>query len=192
MRSKLFVLLILFASANAQAIPTDSWYLHGSYYSQNALYKTTSEKTSQASMLGQTYFPLGVTYTTNLWGYVFSPRLEYTLIPTKAPGGAADKTILLLGLPFGSNFYESWDWDFGPAITMYTVKGAGGTKVLNNGGTTATFAQPGSTVSSLLLSLTTSVGYNTTSMRFSLGTNINGAFSNKRSFDLFLMIQYKL
>jgi len=187
------LLLSLWWTSPAHAIQNDRWYMSLSMYSQNSFNKTTKSPDGSTSALGQTYYPLGVSYALTAGQLSsFNPSLEYTLIPRTSRDGGTKASLLIITLPYTETFWQNWDWSVGLSIIQYTLKGKGGTKQLNNGTGTATFGIPGRKVSTLNFATMLGVGYNLESFRFQLGTNILAMMSSdRRSMDLFFMLQYK-
>lgn len=181
-------------STRAFAIENDRWYVGASLYTQNSLSKTTKSADGSKSFLGQMYYPLGVSYAVAAGSEsAFVPTFEYTLLPRTSKDGGVKATLMMLTLPYTEKFLESWDWSVGLTTIYYNLKGKGGTKQLNNGTGTATFALPGRSVSTINFATHLAVGYNYEDFRIQFGTNILATLSkDRRSFDIFLMLQYKL
>ncbi len=191
---RILSIVLALVSTRALAIENDKWYVGASYYSQNSLSKTTKSADGSKSFLGQTYYPIGVGYAVTTGAEsAFVPTFEYTLLPRTSKDGGTKATLMMLTLPYTEKFAESWDWSVGITTIYYNLKGKGGTKQLNNGTGTATFALPGRSVSTINFATHLAVGYNYEDFRFQFGTNILAILSKeRRSFDLFLMLQYKL
>ena len=191
---KILSILVMLISSRAFAIENGKWYAGVSYYTQNSLSKTTKSADGSKSFLGQTYYPLGVSYAVAAGSdSAFVPTFEYTLLPRTSKDGGTKATLMMLTLPYTEKFLESWDWSVGLTTIYYNLKGKGGTKQLNNGTGTATFALPGRSVSTINFATHLAVGYNYEDFRFQLGTNILALLSKeRRAIDLFLTLQYKL
>lgn len=191
---RILSIIFVLASPRALAIESDKWYVGASVYTQNSLNKTTKSADGKSSMLGQMYYPLGVSYAVATGSEsAFVPTFEYTLLPRTSKDGGVKATLIMLTLPYTEKFAETWDWSVGITTIYYNLKGKGGTKQLNNGTGTATFALPGRSVSTINFATHLAVGYNYEDFRFQFGTNILATLSNdRRSFDIFLMLQYKL
>lgn len=187
------LLFSLWWTSPAQAIESQRWYVGVSYYSQNTMNKTTKSPDGKGSTMGQTYYPIGLGYAFTAGPQSsFVPSLEYTVIPRTSPDGGTKASLMMINLPYVERFGQDWDWTLGLSLIRYTLKGKGGTKVLNNGSGTATFGLPGRTVTTMNYATQLAIGYNLESFRFQLGTNILAMLSNdRRAYDLFLMLQYK-
>lgn len=122
------------------------------YYSQNVLNKTAAKDDGSTGLLGEPSYPLNLKFDYSLTSDLFlAPVLSYTVMPRATPGDSAKVTIAHLVFQFGKNFggggSSTFDWYVGPGLISYEIKGAGGTTVLSNGTTTATFAVPGKNIS---------------------------------------------
>lgn len=162
------------------------------YFSQNVLNKTSQKETGEAGFLGTASYPLTVKYDKAFGGdWFFSPELTYTLIPRSTPGDTAKVTTQHLLFQFGKNGGSSWDWFVGPGLIQYTYKGAGGTAVLNNGTSTATFAVPGK--NSTVTQVTANVGGSFSFGNSRIGVELiieNLMSSSKRTQSLLLGYSY--
>jgi hypothetical protein len=192
----IFVALV-FAGLPALAFKKDAVTLGLGYYSQNALGKTTSSTDSSPGILGAASFPLYLKY--DWWvmtDWYVSPQFTYTPIARSSAGGSAKTTMMMLSLPVGANFGFTadthWDWSVGPALVQYTVKGAGGTTVLDNGTTTATFAVPGETKTMRNITLNAGSSFNFLyAHRVAVDMILEGLFSNKRSESIMISYGYQ-
>lgn len=190
---KILIFLSLQISSLAFAVTPETWYFGASYYAQESLSKSTTSVDGTGAGLGQAHYPLSVAYPTTFWGIPLMPKLDYTLLPRSNTGETTKSTMLILSMPYYSNISESWDYSFGLAFLVNQIKGEGGIKVLNNGGSTANFAVPGDTSTSIVAAVQGGIAYNYSAMRFELGTYLQGLLSNeRRTFDVYLSFQYKL
>ena len=187
--------LFVFINANfAFAFKDKNFSIGLGYYSQNSLGYVSTKDNGKSSFLGPTFTPLNLRYDSNFSSdWFLSPQLSYTFIPRNLEGNTGKISFLHLALQFGKNISDSgnltWDIYGGPGLIRYDIKGAGGTTVMNNGTSTATFAVPGGT--GVVQKLTTNLG---TSMAFgksifSFDVIIENAFSNKKRTES-LMLSY--
>lgn len=171
---------------------TNTYSVGLGYYSMNANGKTTSSATGSANAMGTTFFPFffGYFYEVSASFFVV-PQIQYSLMPRSGEDGVKS-SIMKLDLPLGGNIGQGpdFDWQFGPSIEMYTVKGPGGTKVLNNGSSTSTFARPGRSVTARTLSFKSGLGYTIQSWRTSFDIYWAAALSEKRSISYLLSVGY--
>jgi hypothetical protein len=193
--TKLVLFLLVFAIAQRSYAFADRSYSLGlGYYSQNVLNRTANKESGETSFFGDTLYPL-----TFKFDYAFStswfiaPQLNFTPLSRKAPADTAQVTLLQLSLLFGKNFESSssWDWYFGPGILQQTIKGAGGTTLLNNGTSFSTFAVPGRSVDTRKLALIIGSAWTKDRSRWAFDFFIENTFSSsKRAQSMMLSYSY--
>lgn len=167
------------------------------YYSENFLFKTADSDTGTTGLLGEASYPLVLKYDMVLKGNWFiAPQLSYTLLPRKTNGSTADVTNAHLIFQFGKNFSMNrnnvWDWSFGPGYLYQSIKGKGGTMVLNNGTGTSTFAVPGNTSTIQKVTINGGVSYSFLNYRVGFDLFFLNFFSNtKRSQNFMINFTYQ-
>ena len=167
------------------------------YYSQNVLNKVAQKDDGSTGVLGEPNYPLTLKYDHSLsMDWFMAPQLSYTILPRNTPGDSAKISITHLVFQFGQNLRgassSTWDWYIGPGIINYEIKGVGGTTVLNNGTSSATFAQPGR--SSTVRKLTSNIGGSINFAQTRIGLDLiieNLASSQKRTESLMLSYAYQ-
>jgi hypothetical protein len=190
--------LITGTASSSLAFRNHEWTLGLSGYSQNAGGRTTNTDEGKPSFTGALS-----TLVTTQWTWAvgnssfFSPLLMVTGAARNSAGDTAQNTLVILGLPFGGNFLGKqntvWDWEVGPAVVQQTIMGPGGLKELNNGTTTATFAQAGRTTVSRTWALYAATNFQWARFRSGLYTAIQDPFSNqRRTFNLGLVMSLAL
>lgn len=189
------VYLCLLASRSF-AFVDNSFNVGISYFSQGVPNKISTQDSGKSSFLGTTYLPFKLQYDWLVFdGWFFAPQLSYSFISRSLSGDTGKATMTSLVLPFGKNLESgsSWDWYVGPGLIQYEYKGAGGTKVMNNGTSTASFAIPGrdSTVKKITMNLGGSYIWGPS--RLAMGLVFENFFSDKkRTQDLVLSYTYQL
>ena len=124
----------------------------------------------------------------------FSPALLYMpdfLLPYKAPSGLSKSTYMILELPATWTPMPTFSLEMGLALMRYTIEGAGGTTVLNNGNSSNSFAVPGSnqTATTIGALLGPSLIYN--DFRFTLDLLAESPLSSaKRTLSLMFSINW--
>lgn len=164
------------------------------YYAQNSFGLTAKDEAGKAGFLGPSFTPLNLRYDSNFSSEWFlSPQLSYTIVPRNLEGSTGKVSFMHFILQFGKNIKDSgsqtWDIYAGPGLIRYDIKGAGGTTVMNNGTSTATFAVPGgsSSVQKLTTNLGTSLSFGKS--LFSFDIIVENAFSSKKRTEN-LMLSY--
>ena len=179
MKHFLALAITLFVCSQSNAYSSGSWWSGLGYYSENALNETASDATGKKGFLGTANYPLIVKYDyamTSTW--FVAPQLNYTLFPRKTKGDGATVTINHIVFNFGQNA-NGFDWSFGPGILRETIKGKGGTTVLNNGNSTSTFANPGRSVTTQNITLDFGAGIENGKFRYGLDLYFVAPFSSK-------------
>jgi hypothetical protein len=172
---------------------TEGWFVGASYYAQSSIFKTTQSADGSSSILGAGMIPFSATWSTKFWEYALAPKLEYTLIPRDSTGGSIQSTLMILSFPHYVPLEgPAGDYSYGLAFLQYTIKGGGGIKTLNNGTGTANFAVPPDSVTSTTVALRASLGLNFPLGHAEIGTFLEGAFTDRRTFSLFFNFDYKL
>ena len=176
--------LLLSLSVKVQA----AHFVGISYFAQNSLYKSTSKDSGAGDLFGHTaLFPFTYTYDTEFgYGWNFSPQLQWTLIPHDS--STYKSSMMLLNFPVGSVISNNWSWYAGPGLMYYTIKGSGGTKLLNNGTGTATFAVPDQTVTMKTITTDLGMAFKSGGLRLAFGTLMDSFLSTtgKRNYNLYL------
>ncbi len=133
-------------SANSSRAGNHQFYLGLDTYARSVS-KTSSVESGTKDLLSPLQFPF-------LFGYAYKlssesrlmTEIDYTLFPKKGPDGGTEENHLLVRLPYAQNFGASnIEWKAGIAFHQTTLKGKGGTTVLNIGSGMATFYLPDST-----------------------------------------------
>lgn len=196
------IILILFnyiilSLSDAVAFKSQSFFGGIGYYSQNFFNEITQKDNASTSLFGETSYPITFRYETSLApAWFMGTQLSYTLLPRTNTGNTTKVTITHLTLLFGNNFVgpflSGWDWAIGPGLLKYDISGPGGTKDLNNGTGTATFAIPGNTSTSQKIS--TNFGISRTFDRSRIGLDLifESFFSSeKRTQNLMISYSYQ-
>lgn len=170
-------------SQNLLAFKDKSLDFGVAYFSQAVPNKITTDDSGKSSLMGTTYLPFKLQYNTNVYDQWFwAPQLSYTVIPRSLTGDTGKVTLMHLGLPFGKNFesWSGWDWYVGPGLIYYEYKGAGGTKVMNNGTSTANFAIPGNSSTVKKITWNAGAGFSFGASRLDIAVIFENFFSNKK------------
>jgi hypothetical protein len=187
-------LFVVLTPLTAFAYSPSTFYAGLGFYSQNALQRTTISDDGKASIYGTRSLPLVFKYDIQLSSDLyFSPEFTTSYLYPRWTGDGGQKvTLTHLAFPVGAAIGSSgWDWSAGLGILNIEIKGSGGTKQLNNGGSTATFAIPGRTVTTRTVTLNGGLAYNEAG-RWGLDLIIEGALSsNKRSQSFMFSYLYK-
>lgn len=192
---RLIVITILMGCVSLQtwAFSDRTFYLGVGYFSENSLGRITQKPSGQkSSVFGTITYPLLLKYDWKIGtDFFFSPQLTYTIFNRKSAGDSAEVQIWHLMLPFGKNFsFSNFDWFVGPGWLSRSIKGAGGTTELNNGGSVSTFALPGRVVASKVITWNAGISYNTNPHRFAFDLMVEGMASSKRTFDMMFSYAY--
>lgn len=194
MKNLVFVITMMFSLVSSAA-SLDGFYAGLGLYAQNSLGKTTKAADGAGSFMGAFSLPVSLRYVyefASSWSA--APTLFYTPIGRASGGTTATTTFFHLSLPASlrlSGSGREFELFFGPGISMYQIKGAGGTKTLNNGTTTSTFAVPGGSSTSKLVTLDFGGAWVEDPHRLSLEAFVEGAGSSeKRSFNVIATYMY--
>ncbi|MFZ3229822.1 MAG: hypothetical protein WA160_06430 [Pseudobdellovibrio sp.] len=194
--SKITLLVFfLLSTIPAFAFTNKTFSVGFGYYSENFLYKTSQKDDGKTGLLGEPSYPFNFKYDSTLSSdWFISPQLSYSFLTRATPGDTAKITMTHLVFQFGKNVITTgkWDWYVGPGYMQYIIKGAGGTTVMNNGSTTATFAVPGR--SSTIRKLSTNLGGSYVFESSRLGVDLiveNLMSSTKRSQSFMLSYAYQ-
>lgn len=188
-------LIILFSAGTAQAFSDKTFSIGLGYYSDNVLNKITQKETGAASLLGTTEYPLILKYDWRLnQNYLMAAKLSWSLLGRKGVGDTVKSETMHLYFPIGKNISgTNWDWSVGPGILRQTLKGAGGLTQMSNGTGTATFAVPGRSVTTQVLTLNFGTTYTVGVSNFGLDLITEGAMSSsKRTYNLMFSYAYNL
>ena len=147
-------------SSFSPATKRHAFYVGLNTYSKSIL-KTTSTSTATKDLLSPIQFPqlLGYTYAFNYRSrlVVF---LDYTLLTKSGPDSNQKETNLLLRTAYSQVIQKSdWEWKAGLLIRQTKIIGEGGTLILNNGSSTATFYSPGNTSTSNIFASEIGINY---------------------------------
>lgn len=165
--------LLCAAPFSAHSFESNAFRFGVGSYAQNSMGKTTRSADASPAAIGLSSYPLFVKFDyllTTSW-YI-SPFLSYTPLARSSAGDAAETTTLQLWLPFGTDLYRYdqfvWDWQFGPGISVYNIKGKGGVETLSNGTSTAQFARPARSVNvqTVVFEIGTAVYYSNSRLGF--------------------------
>jgi hypothetical protein len=195
---KLFLLLLLstatWTSVECLAFSQNSLHFGLAFFSENSIKKITQTKTGVGSTLGTTTYPVLLKYDFKLGNtFFFAPTLTYTPMQRSDAANSAKVTAWQLILPLGTNLASSkFDWYIGPGTLNRTIKGSGGTTVLNNGAGTATFSLPGRSVTSQVYTVNAGTSVSFGNSRLGLDAFVEGAMSDKRTYDLMLSYAYAI
>lgn len=185
------VLLSIFFSFQSMAYQNQSGYLGLAYVSENSFSKITKSDTGATSFMGTTDIPLMGRMDFNMSKDLFiSPRLTYGLLGRKGSESTITATNLHIYAPIGKNFSgNKYDWGIGPGILRRSLKGKGGTTVLNNGNDTSTFAVPGREVVTQTVTMNFGVSGNFGMITAGADLITEGlASSSKRTYSLMLSL----
>ncbi|MCC6277952.1 MAG: hypothetical protein IT289_08570 [Oligoflexia bacterium] len=195
LRLSQFVCCSLFLFQPAYGLKQNSFY-GGIGLLSHSLGKVANSGSGETVLVGPLYYPLFIQSYFKLSNQWFvGPQLGYTVFGRTSNDGGTKFTYLYLNVPFGKTFGGddgAFDWNFGPGLWVYTASGGGGTKVLNNGTSTATFGVPGTSQSSKTLSLNGGLGYSLDYFRFGADLILEGFLSNRRSFSVLISISTHL
>lgn len=190
----LAIVAVMLSSPIAHAASLDGYYLGLGLYAQNSFDKTTKTDDGAGALLGAYSFPVAIRYVQSVSGsWSIAPALLYTPIPRSSGGSTATTTFLHLSIPASyewSGNSREFEFFVGPGLSMYSMKGAGGTKQLSNGTGTSTYAVPGGTSTSKLVTLDFGAAWNENPHRLSFEIFVEGAASEKRSFNLLATYMY--
>lgn len=189
------LLIALLLNEQAQAFTSGHWWSGLGYYSENVINEVANKNDGSKGFLGTAdNFPLIFKYDWAMTpNWFLAPQLNYTPIPRETKGGGAKVTIMHLNFKFGQNFSSSFDWSLGPGILRETLKGNGGTTVLENGTSTATFSNPGREVTFQKISLDFGGGFTTGRYHWGLDLFFLSPFSSKeRTQNLMFSVTYDL
>jgi hypothetical protein len=161
------------------------------------LTREVSSESGNTSLMGTTYYNLRLQYHLPVTNQIlFSPELDYmpaTWFARKSPDGNQTSKLSYLLLPATYQLTPVVDLSGGLALVEYTIKGNGGTTVLNNGGTTSEFGLPGRTVTTRTLAWVFGSGFTYNRVRGGLNLLINAPLSNdKRTLSLALYAGYPI
>ena len=188
------LLLLSFHASSARAMSRYS--VGAGVYNQSSFGKTTNASDGSPGTLGAMSFPIGLMYSgmvSDTFG--IAPSVWYTTLARSSGGGTAKTTMMHLSIPLTyaltSGSVGEFDVLFGPGLLMYSIQGAGGTKVLNNGTSTSTFGIPGNTASVRTLSADLGIDWLFGQCRLGLDFAIEGAAStDKRTINVALNFLY--
>jgi hypothetical protein len=188
----IFFSLIFVLNSQSQAASGGQTAVGFGYFSHNAFFQTTHADSGAPSILGNAYFPLVLRHDISLGtDSFFSPRLIWTPLADDDPDDV-ETSFLMLDMAYVKNWNAEWDWSLGLAFFRYSLKGPGGSVVLDNGTGTATFGRPGRevTINQFLISATTS-----RKMPFGdvlCGLYMTDLISEKRAISFMLSVQFNL
>ena len=187
------VAIFFVASFNSAARPAGSHLFGLSNYSRNMMRVTESEDASP-DFLGNTDLQILLQYryfyqlTDTI---LIMPRIGYSIIPRENRDGAAKTSLLMLSVPVTQPFSENWEWSYGASYIQQTIKGNGGTVVLNNGNETATFYRPTGTSVSNYFSVDFGISKNFGAFQVDLELILVSLLTERRSYNLLLSFGYQ-
>ncbi len=184
---------ILMFAAPTNAFSDKAFSAGLGYYSDNVLNKITQKETGAASLTGTTEYPLILKYDWRLnQNFLMAAKLSWSLLGRKGVGDTVKAETMHLYFPVGKNISgTSWDWSVGLGILRQTLKGAGGLTQMSNGTGTATFAVPGRSVTTQVMTLNFGTNYTMGKSNFGIDLITEGAMSStKRTFNLMLSYIY--
>lgn len=187
----LFLLFCLIPSA-AHAKADRNWIDIGFSATSYQLNRQASEDSGKTSVAGTSFYHLYLQGNLPLGkSFGFSPNLRYgSPFTVKSPDGGSTSSLTALGLPL---LYKKGAFAFGggPMLLRYEINGKGGTIVMNNGNSQATFGLPGNKVATTTTALTLTSQVDWKSLLFGLDIVIHGMGSaEKRSTSLALALAY--
>lgn len=162
------------------------------YFSQNFLNETTQNQAGTTSLLGEANYVLNLKYDASIFSdWFLAPQLSYTPSPRQSSGSSAKVTLTHLSFLVGKNINSEFDWYAGPGLLQEDIKGNGGTVILNNGTTYATFALPGSSSTARKVTMNLGSSCLLGSSRVALDLSFESAFSSsERTQHLMLSYAY--
>lgn len=187
------LLFVLFSAISAHAFSDKAFSVGIGYYSDNVLSKITQKETGAASLTGTPEYPLILKYDRSInQNYLMAAKLSWSLLGRKGVGDTVKSETLHLYFPIGKNISKtSWDWSIGPGILRQTLKGAGGITQMSNGTGTATFAVPGRSVTTQVITVNFGTSYTAGRSNFGIELVTEGSMSStKRTFNLMLSYAY--
>ena len=191
---KSIIVFALLISAHLSHAFSDKRFSAGfGYYSDNILSKITTKETGTGSLSGTTDYPLILKYDWRISAnYLMAAKFSWTLLGRKGVGDTVKAETMHLYFPIGRNFSgTNWDWFVGPGLMRQTLKGAGGLTQMSNGTGTSTFAVPGRSVTTQVVTLNVGTTYSVGVSNFGLDLITEGAMSStKRTFNLMLGYTY--
>lgn len=135
-------------------------YFGLSAYSKSIM-KSTSTSSASKDLLSPIQFPFLVGYT---YAFNFNERLavflDYTLLTKSGPDSNQKENNLLLRSAYSRLFGKSdFEWKAGLLFKQTQIVGEGGTLILNNGSSTATFYSPGQMTTSKIFATELGINY---------------------------------
>lgn len=189
------ILAFIFSNTLAFGFSENTFSAGLGYYSDNMLSKITEKETGAASLLGTPDYPLILKYDFRVGSnFMAAAKLSWSVLGRKGVGDTIKSETMHLYFPIGKNISgTNFDWFVGPGIMRQTLKGAGGLTQMSNGTGTATFAVPGRSVTSQLVTLNLGTTYSMGRSNFGLDLVTEGAASSlKRTFNLMFSYTYNL
>lgn len=189
---KIVILFALFWNCSAYGLQAGQYQAGFGIYTPNWL-ATSKNSSSEVGFFGQESYPFYLRAVWTGWGgYLFTPRLLYTLIPRELQDTAGTSSLLGLSLPFTSIAASGrWDWSWGLSWWQQTIKGKGGTVVGQNAGSPTVFYRPDRTVSSRFFTVDLGLGWNwSPQWRSDLELHLAGVLSERRAYHVFVTLSY--
>ena len=189
--------LFCFCSSPAVAFRDRAIFVGLGYCSQNALNKVANKDSGAKGFLGSPFYALTFQYHYQFgFQWFLAPRFDTTFVSRSAAGDSAKVSFAHVVFPFGQNFssYSDsvWDWYLGPGLIQYSLAGAGGTTQMNNGTSTAIFAEPGASATVQKVTLNLGTSFTSGPSRFALDLFFENAFSSsKRTQSLMIAYAYQ-
>lgn len=187
------VFTLFFSTSLSHAFSEKTFSAGLGYYSDNILGKITTKETGTGNLTGTTDYPLVLKYDWRVKSNtMMAAKFSWSLLGRKGAGDTIKAETMHLYFPIGRNISgTNFDWSIGPGIMRQTLKGAGGTTQMSNGTGTATFAIPGRSVTTQVITLNLGTTYSMGYSNFGLDLITEGAASaTQRTFNLMLSYTY--
>ncbi len=189
MRSMKVIISFLFVCGIAA--PAQSWafgetdapmlYLGGGAINHNSNRAATSATTGATKTFDEVYAHVGALGLFGLdadWG--ISPFFYYGVTTKKSPEGGQSTGVYAGGVRALYNIMDGLDVHVGPAALFYRISGKGGTVVLSNGSSTATFGLPSLSKTSRVLAWDIGIGFGVDVVRIDAGVFVSGLVSSSK------------
>lgn len=190
------ILGVLFTGASAYAAPTKRLDLGLTYISYQMSRVSTASDGSKSTM-GTTFYDLKFLYQWPIAEKLsFSPTLLYMpdqLYSQESPDKATKTSLTLLSFPVVYHIDDFWTANAGFGILHYTLRGTGGSQVLNNGSGQTEFSLPSRTVTTRTVVFQYGADYKWNETKFGLDMLVQNLLSNtKRTYSLVLGVTHNI
>lgn len=186
----IFLFIFIFASWAL----ADNYYLGLDAYSPG-INKTTSSASAKKDSLSPFQYPLHFVYSYELSSDArLLPQLSYTFFPKKSPEGGETESHLMLKMPYQQKIGSSdFEWRAGAVFHQTSIAGKGGTKTLNNGTSTQSFAIPNSTRTSRIIAVEIGAAYEYEKLLSQVNLMMEAPLNSKRrTYALMLSFSYNV